>query len=234
MADPVEKSKDIHKKLESIRRTALQGTPTVDGRIAPYFKEDPRDEYYATKGEIVGDRNRYLNLGTEVPITSKDIQYIQDQKTKKEKLLYDKWKWTTFQPGSDPVRLKYFEKIDPDWFAEREEQIDSTLDMTEKLALLSLHGPQNEDDIITLYGISTGKVPVPDWKLVYPASRTASNSATITQGYFNPKKYINSQPSPISLYERSVLNPLIRGADPASVAHGRQRVAEWSRSSGIV
>lgn len=227
MANPTEKSKEIHARLQGLRKTALRGTPAVDGRAAPYFEEDPRDEYFETKKQIVADNN-YFNLGTEVPITSKDIQYIQDQKTKEEKLLFDKWKWQTFQPGSDPQRIEYFEKIDPSWFAEREAEIDKILAFTEKLALLVLNGPQDEDDVILLYGISTGKIPIPNWKAVYQTRTTDVDDATIVQGYFNPTRYVSSDPQSHvpSLYTSTVLNPKPLGNE-ADVLFGRNRVGEW-------
>lgn len=230
MANPTEKSKEIHARLQGLRKTALHGTPAVDGRAAPYFEEDPRDEYFETKKQIVA-APQLFKLGTEVPITSKDIQYIQDQKTKQEKLLFDKWKWGTFRPGSDPQRIEYYEKIDPSWFEEREAEIDKILAFTEKLALLVLNGPQDEDDVILLYGLSTGKIPIPDWKSVYPVATNADDGATITQGYFNPTRYVDSIPQSHvpNIYANTVLNPgaLPRGTS-ASAANGRARVGEWN------
>lgn len=232
MANPTEKSKEIHARLQGLRKTALHGTPAVDGRAAPYFEEDPRDEYFETKKQIVA-APQLFKLGTEVPITSKDIQYIQDQKTKEEKLLFDKWKWQAFQPGTDPIRIEYFEKIDPSWFAEREAEIDKILAFTEKLALLVLNGPQDEDDVILLYGISTGKVPIPDWRAVYPQQFITDRNATISQGYFNPTRYVDSNPQTHipGLFTKQVLNPKPLGA-PANTNNGRQRVVSWGNVFG--
>lgn len=232
MASPVKRSKEIFNKIEGLRRNALQGTAEVDGRIAPYFEEDPRDEYYATKSEIVTDTNKY-KLGTEVPITSKDIQYIQDQKTKQEKLLFDRWKWNTFQPGTDPIRVKYYEKIDPSWFSDREAEIDKTLAMTEKLALLVLNGPQSEDDVILLYGISTGKIPIPDWKLVYPKGQDdQENENSILQGFFNPKKYSAPAAAYPSLYQNTVLNPVKTQGNSTTYDEGKTRMGRFKTARG--
>lgn len=203
MSSPVSESKRISDKLESIRKQTISGVTlsqshatgkpatNLDNHPAKYFEEDPRDEYYETKKLIT--KQAGAGLGTTVPVTERDIQYLIDQKTKTEKYDFDRWKYKTYSPGADPTRIKYFESIDPGFFKAREEQIDQDLDLIEKLALLSLFGVQNEDDVMILYAINKGKLSIPNWKQHFPWSNPEDLTATnpISQGYWNPRKYGN-------------------------------------------
>lgn len=203
MSGPVAQSKKIAGRVEGLRKQHQQGVrlnddPAVNGDLHParYFEEDPRDDYYEAKKAVTsavqGNAPSALKLGTDVPVTDRDIDYLLDQRTKEEKYNFDKWKYTTYQPGSDPIRIKYFEKIDPGFFKERESQIDHDLDLVKRLALLSLNGVQSEDDVILMYGINMGKVAVPNWKVHFPLEAVGDDidlRGSVTQGFFNPRRY---------------------------------------------
>lgn len=200
---PVAKSKQISAKLQALRRKNLEGVGLDrDKHRAPYFEEDPRDEYYETKAVVAQDAalNRSA-LGNVVTIDKDDIQYELDQKSKTEKWTYDNWKLNTYKPGSDPVRLKFYEKIDPSYFQEREEEIERNLDFWGRIAKLCLNGPQSEEDVLLIYGLVNRRVPWPDWKACFPEDfsppRLWTYGSQITQGYWNPKKTIVTPPVPL-------------------------------------
>src|SRR5438046_928424 len=122
MSGPEAESRQIAHKLDSLREKHLQGLPlaqpgdvNMDRHPAKYFEADRRDDYIEAKKAVTADANKY-GLGTVVNVGNKDIQYLLDQRTKEEKFNFDRWKYTTYQPGSDPIRIRYFEKIDPSFF----------------------------------------------------------------------------------------------------------------------
>lgn len=258
MASPVARGKQIAGKLESTRRRFQQGT-TLTGANSPagaiaagnnvnvvagpnnldmdmhpakYFEEDPRDSYMEVKSAVAQKvAAGSSNLGTQVPVTRSDIDYIMDQRTKEEKLVFDQWKYSTYKPGSDPVRLRYFEKIDPSFFKDREEEIKKDLDVIRKLAKLSLKGPENEEDVLLLYGIRMGKIKVPNWKAHFPFEWfTLMRDVDLTetglhQGYWNPRKFTNQYGEPQEL-------ELFTSNKPLEVLSGNQRdpgtFAQWA------
>lgn len=219
---PVAASKAIAGKIDTLRQKHTQGVGlTLDKHLAQYYEEDPRDDYYEAKKHVTGTAG-HEGLGNTVPVTDRDIQYLLDQRTKEEKYRYDDWKLSTYQPGSDPVRTKFYEKVDPGYFQDREGEIENDLGIIEKLALISLNAPQNEDDLVLLYGISNGRIPVPDWRkhfpdMVVPAPLAQLGvAAYLTQGYFNPKRYVEqyTPARPAPLYTPTPLNLNARKAPP--------------------
>jgi hypothetical protein len=201
MSGPVAESKRIAGKVEGLRKKYQQGIPlagtAVDKHLARYYEEDPRDDYYEAKADVtrrvkIGENSIPGKLGTEVPVTDRDIDYLLDQRTKEEKYNFDEWKYRLYNPGSDPVKLKYFEKIDPSFFKDREKEIDHDLDLTGRLAKLSLNGVQNEEDVILIYGMGMGKVRPPNWKSHFPYEWTVEETtphASVKQGFWNPRRF---------------------------------------------
>lgn len=207
---PVAKSKAIASGIQEKRKKHTQGVGlTEDKHLATYYEEDPRDDFYEAKRHVTRSGVDHEGLGTNVPVTPADIQYFMDKRTLEEKHTFDDWKLSTYHPGSDPVRTKFYKKVDPSYFEQREGHIDKDLDILEKLALISLNGPRNEEDLLLLYGISNGRIPVPDWRLHFPSetfpappSRRLGFTERLTQGYFNPKRYVKQYPTaqPKDLY----------------------------------
>ena len=225
---PVEESKQIDNKLKSLRKKGQTGVAiTRDTVPGTYFEEDPRDDYYEIKQQLAQDPSGF---GTTVPVTEKDIKYLQDQKTKEEKFLFDSWKWQTFQPGSDPARIRYYEKIDPQFFADREAEIDKTLDFIQQLGLVVLHGPRSEEDVVLLYGLSSGKVPIPDWKALFPNDFFGQQSLIqraqpLQQGYWNPNRYVPKDTAPVTLFDTR--GKVLSFAGPGAPVSGTDRIGKW-------
>lgn len=250
MASPVARGKEIAGKLESTRKRFQQGTRLADPNVAngtansdvhpaKYFEEDPRDSYMEVKSAVTQHvRNDASNMGTVVPVTRSDIDYIMDQRTKEEKILFDKWKYSTYKPGSDPVRLRYFEKIDPSFFKDREGEIKKDLDVIRKLAKLSLKGPENEEDVLLLYGIRMGKIIVPNWKAHFPfewftgADDETEMPGGLKTGYWNPRKYTvqYGTTKPVDLYASP--NPLeVLKRDNTRQFRGPMTFSDWSNQT---
>ncbi len=223
MSGPVAESKKIGKKLDAMRAKHLQGT-TIPGvpQPAPYFEEDPRDRYMEARKVVakdIADKSGIgYELGTELPVGEKEIKYLLDQELKTEKKNFSAWKYKTYKPGSDPVKLKFYQAIDPSFFKEREAQMEKDFEVIQKLALISLNGVQSEEDLMLLYGINMGKIPIPNWKVHMPFEHgittgdwvNAADSAAITQGYFNPKRY--------SITYTIALNPDMNSVEPLITA----------------
>lgn len=212
MTSPVAKSKQIADRLHSLAENARQGVTLSrsdttgkalkdwDNHPAKYFEADPRDEVMETRKIIAEDiRSKSKSaFGTSLPITDAEIQYIISQKTKTEKLDFDRWKYGTYTPGADPAKLKFFESIDPGFFQEREQQIDKDLEFVKRLAILTLRGVENEDDVLLLYGISTGQIQVPNWKAHFPDlyDDDLKTPSSISDGYWNPRRYTSDYEHP--------------------------------------
>ena len=241
MSGPVAESKRIAAKLDKKQDQWQQGTSlrlegektdTYPVQPARYYERDDRDDrmkmkQIVTKGITDGsmDVENLPMIGNNVPVTDSDIQYLLDQRTKEEKFQFDRWKYQSFKPGTDPVRLQYFQKIDPQFFKEREREIDKDFDLVEKLALLVLNGVESEDDVMLLYAMSTGKVKEPYWKIYFPYSWLAKDgdltdfgkNKQMRQGYFNPRQYASERTKePLmdpNIYKADYLKPAYGGSD---------------------
>lgn len=221
MSGPAAKSKALADNIHAKGEKFTQGTtiPGLAGYPIKYFEKDKRDDYYKTKSAVAeGLRagNALSRLGTTLPITEKDLDYLQDQKTKEEKKIFDTWKYSTFKPGSDPVRQKYFEKIDPSWYKEREQEIERVFGLIQKLALLSLNSVRTPEDMVLLYGLNSGRIPFPDWKVYVPfefqgQAAMGIEPEFIDQGYWNPRRYVIENPT-IKAPEIYQQHPLITSA----------------------
>lgn len=237
MSGPAAKSKQLADKIESKADKFRQGTPLPDeaglkGYPVKYFERDPRDEYMETRKALAANPGLRGRFGTDLPVGEKEIQYLQDQKTKEEKIIFDTWKYKTFQPGSDPVRQKYFEKIDPSWYKEREQEIERVFAQIEKLALIALHSVRTPEDMVLLYGINTGKIPIPDWQDYMPGENFGRVGRTtgpeyITQGYWNPRKYIITEAG-----GGQAAIPNMYSAAPLSVTETDGNLLDFKRGRG--
>lgn len=196
---PAAEGKRIKNRLNQLQDQFTPGTQGVPNQVAAqYYERDPRDDYVEAKREIA--RAPEKGFGTVVPVTEKDIEYVLDQRSKEEKLQFDRWKYSTFLPGSDPLLLKYYRKVDPDFFSSREAEIDKICNIIRRLAKLVLHGPENEEDLVLIYGLQSGQVGIPNWKALFPANFVGDKSVLATatplqQGFFNPRK-IRKTPAP--------------------------------------
>lgn len=205
MGDPAKEGKAIAKRLTILENKNKAGlalpirtsTGAVESYTQPakYFVPDERDDYYETKARIVEDNQKY-KLGTNVQITEEDIKYIQDQKTKEELKLYDEWFQNTYIMGSDPNKIALGKAMNPDWFKRREENIKREIDITRKLAKLSLRGPRNQEELDVMYALQTGRIEAPDLDNLFPSLRTTNQmlayndgKRVLQRGYFNPRNY---------------------------------------------
>lgn len=209
MSGPVSESKKIAKKLDRLEDKWQQGTSLsengTDGypvQPAKYFEKDPRDDRMKMKTVVTNaiKTQGATKLGNNVPVTDRDIDYLLDQRTKEEKIQFDRWKYKAFAPGTDPVKLNYYQKIDPNFFKEREEEIDNILGLVGELAKLVLNGVESEEDVALLYAMSTGKVKEPQWKILFPTEWFYDKNQfgvytkdNLKQGYWNPKKYASER-----------------------------------------
>lgn len=207
-SSPVQESAALADRLETVRAEnqpaqiqIVKGSDGTDVALQPakYFEEDKKDEYYEAKKLVTAaakDKDT-IGLGTEVLVTPEDIDYLIRQKTKSDLIDYDTWFFQTFDPKSDPNKLKLFREMNPEFFNRREQEITKQVEIAKKLAKLGMRGPRTTQEIELLYALDTGKIDAPDLDMLFPEKAVLKDKAKIeeynkkavTQGYWNPRQY---------------------------------------------
>lgn len=92
---------------------------------------------------------------------------------------------------TDPSEQRLLEEIWPDYYKAREEVLAHQANLQVQLATINLRGMRTLEDIMTVYGIKNGSIPLPMGPLWDPDSwypKQQTWEAEIQRGLFNPKK----------------------------------------------
>lgn len=83
---------------------------------------------------------------------------------------------------NDLASRQFAQKLYPDWYKQREAEMNERANMVVKLKGIQLRGPQSKEDLYILWMIETGRVVLPpDWDRIAPGITSSDVPASLEQ-----------------------------------------------------
>ncbi len=171
---------------------------------------DARDTLMEAKMKAATAPNGVSPYG-QVHATDKDWEWHMKKAEQVEGLAFERFVASSFDL-TNPADRANLEKVDPDYFKQRQEEIEqvrsvaSTVnedsrrlqqaELQKKLALIRLRGPRDKEDLMLIYGIETERVPLPRGPLWKPEDWSTKDIAgSFNAGIFSPRRIFPKNPS---------------------------------------
>lgn len=237
-----------------------QGEPQDFGAVP--FAKDKRDEDMRVRAEITGaigyprktgipDAQQLLGLPPNsghlgvlrtMPITQKEIDYVQDWKAQYQQYYRDQWLFTKFDLTNPAIRA-YFIKLFPDYEKRMLSFVKSKFALMQKWTEVAMFGIRSQDDADFLYNVEAGIVILPQGYQNYKALTDGWNPLTPDDYTTGAGAGTQFQTGPFNLfrYLAPAAAQAISGYDPnnqyfnAAGANGRytgQNASNWYRIGG--
>jgi hypothetical protein len=184
-------SRKLAKTLDNYTQNTDQGQATDSDNWASkaftgqYFDRDEYDTIYEIKEKLSGTKNRIW------PVTDSEAKYLVDKAKQLELINFHEFLQKSYGiDASNPVLMKWAQDMFPEFWSMREEMIDQNAFVQTALAKIRLFGPRSRDDFQLLFGISTGRVTVPEGSIYDPKKAEIGPHA---RGLFNPLRNVGSK-----------------------------------------
>lgn len=128
---------------------------------------DKRDELMAEKMQFIEGNNGMSPFGL---VTASDADFRWAQKKRETEALanFDAWAGSNFH-SNDPALRKWHQEINPSYYEERERVMVERAKLALRIKLLKLRGPKTEEDLVTIWGLQTGRIKLDDdWDRIGP------------------------------------------------------------------
>lgn len=152
---------------------------------AEFYKKDPREEKLQLMRQVGHDWNKD---GFTVAMPEEVLDYFVQKKKYIEFANWEKWVQDNFDL-TQPSEVERLKRIMPTYFERRLEYLKKLLGLTYTVHKLKLLGPENEKDMMLLYELAKGKVPVPD--IVIPDDKDPKKQ--FNAGFFNIRKWLGTE-----------------------------------------
>jgi len=196
----VSKTTEMSEKLEAGLTTHAAPGPAGPVSAGSFPRKglsarDPRDELMAEKMEFIAGKQGMSPFG-QVVASDADFRWAQKKRETEALANFDAWAGQNFH-SNDPALRKWHQEINPGYYEERERLMVERAKMALRLKLLKLRGPKTEEDLITIWGLKTGRIKLDkDWDRIGPYEEAGSTHSTSDQqarfknGLFNIKRYL--------------------------------------------
>jgi len=148
-----------------------------------------RDTKLRLKREYAEGRAGGVNLGKAV-LNDSDLKVIEDIERQKQTNSFESFVASYFDL-SDPATAKLVEDMMPEYYEKRQESIEHQAELQKQLALIDLRGVKTKQDLMVLYLLQTGAIPMPNGALFEPKKWSMDNK-DFTRGILNPRRYFAS------------------------------------------
>lgn len=138
---------------------------------------DPMDDEMNTKIQLM-DKDGMTPFG-QVFYDDKVGRWLERKAATAEAANFDRYFAQNFNKN-DLASRQWAQKINPDWYKQREDEMNERANMVVKLKAIQLRGPQSKEDLYMLWLIETGRVVLPaDWDRIAPgvAGKDVPNEA---------------------------------------------------------
>lgn len=157
---------------------------------------DPRDELMSEKMQFING-NRGMSPFGLVTASDADFKWLQKKRETEAAANFDAWAGQNFH-SDDPALRKWHQEINPSYYEERERLMVERAKMALRIKLLKLRGPKTEEDLITIWGLQTGRIKLDEnWDRIGPYEATPADHNQPKQiqrfqnGLFNPRRYLS-------------------------------------------
>lgn len=178
--DDIKRNDDPAQSTASYPRAGLTSrTPEADQRLKTkmQFVDDDGDSPFG-----------------QVMATDADFALVEQKRNLAEEARFDSWVGTNFHQG-DVAKRKWLQETMPEFYESREAVIMQRAKFAARVALLKLRGPQNEKDLILLWGLQTGRIKLqPGWNVIgyTDGGDTDALNTRFMEGVFGPMRYRNA------------------------------------------
>lgn len=152
---------------------------------------DSRDNKYAIRKRLVGAGSGQPNDSAVIPgvgmaIADEDFFDYAESKEQQE-MLFDFKKFVAAQADLQTPAAAAWWYENFSWLKdEKIAELDQQAELQKKLAKIQIMGPQNEEDMLTLYMVNKGLIKVTEQPLHRLGQSRDIESTTFKQGFFNP------------------------------------------------
>ena len=199
----VSKTTNMSEQLEAGMTThaaptlaANDAVPTGSFPRKGFEARDARDELMAEKMQFIDKRDGMSPFGL-VTASDADFRWMQKKRETEALANFDAWAGANFH-SNDPALRKWHQEINPSYYEERERIMVERAKMALRIKLLKLRGPKTEEDLITIWGLQTGRIKLDaDWDRVGPFEGNAAQHNHTTQverfknGLFSFRRYLS-------------------------------------------
>lgn len=158
---------------------------------------DARDELMAEKMQFIDGRGDGMSPFGLVTASDADFRWVQKKRETEALANFDAWAGQNFH-SNDPALRKWHQEINPSYYEERERLMVERAKMALRIKLLKLRGPKTEEDLITIWGLQTGRIKLDDdWDRIGPyEGKEADHNAAKQQqrfknGLFSFQRYLS-------------------------------------------
>jgi hypothetical protein len=200
----VTKTGEMSDKLEAGMTThaaAGNGGPVPSGSFPRkgFEARDARDEIISEKMQFIQGNNGMSPFGL-VTASDQDFKWLQKKRETEAAANFDAWAGQNFH-SDDPAVRKWHQEINPSYYEERERLMVERAKMALRIKLLKLRGPKTEEDLVTIWGLQTGRIKLDDdWDRIGPyegkpsdhnKQGQLSSQQRFANGLFSPKRYLS-------------------------------------------
>jgi hypothetical protein len=150
----------------------------------------PYDTRMEIKRQLIGSSDTGATPYGIATITEQDYKNMEEKVAQAQRLEYETFLANYFNITS-PAEAAYVQKIMPEFLDRREQEIDAQAKLQGNLAKLRLRGPQNKEDLLLVWMLKTGQVPLPKKPLWDPDWYDSASNAkeNFVRGVFSPRRY---------------------------------------------
>lgn len=180
----LEKLKNLEKNAETGNTLASRnGITPADAATFPaiYGESDPRDDMLEIK-------NRIATSERPAPISDWEVESILGKRAQFEVAKEEEWFQNAFSfDASNPVQQRWAQQVFPEYFQRREQIIDQQAELQKAIAKLKLRGAHTREELDLVYGLSSGRVKLPD-KPLWQLTGTPMDNDAVKRGIWNPRR----------------------------------------------
>ena len=209
-------AKAVQKKMDEIHESshpnqvAMAATPEDSGQrdLSNVELRAPGvvDEQFPTnalgkqskKDLVMTEKLRMANAQGVTPFgqliaTDEDFKWLRGKREQEEEAKFQQWFALNYD-HMNPEGKAVARDLWPDFYAQRDHQLDDTIDLTGRIAKLKLHGIRNAKDLFLQYAIESGFIQADALNhIIHPEDAKAaqdrkSRQARYGRGLFNPRR----------------------------------------------
>lgn len=199
--------------------------PEAYARQYPVMLNKPkpdRDTKLRLKQEYISQQGAGgVNLG-EAHLNDSDLKVIEDIEKQKQTNSFESFV-ASYYDMNDPATAKLVEEMMPEYYEKRQESIEHMAELQKQLALIDLRGPKSKQDLMVLYLVNTGAIPLPKGTLFEPREWSKTNE-DFTRGILNPRRYFSTK-----IDKRNPIGSMVarRDAGGARYSGGQLGTPSW-------
>lgn len=186
---------DLQRKHDQVESNALGWTAGgVPQFPAKYTTTDhDADTRFQMKKELSTPGSQPLG---QTFVTDEDMKYLLNKRKLEERLVFDQFYSKLFDT-KDINKLRLAQQIYPDYYKDRETEINREAELQKRIAMIKLRGPADLDDIKLIYVLLNGGVELrnaPLWRLDEAAGDLVEK---YQRGLFSPIRFYKRDASSV-------------------------------------